>query len=203
MLSVLKGAAVGDLAPSLQQSWDWGLASDVASRARHTLVVSDMMTVGLDRKSRLALYDRFLRLVLEHAPPIAVHWLASERVVEPQAYLETRTDVEKLAKGYVNVRLFRIAERSPGECVMDTLGMAAFGLPDMQCHFMGLEPGRVAAVLFNYAGYVFDRGDVLDDGNTVEGTVPGSKWRCQHETALVDPEREVIDFHPGAARPPA
>jgi hypothetical protein len=41
----------------------------------------------------------------------------------------------------------------------------------------------------------------LADGNTVEGTVPGSKWRCQHEMAIARPERMVVDFHPGPARP--
>jgi hypothetical protein len=194
-------ADIGDLGPSLNQSWDWPLARDVASRARHALVVHDMVTLGLERKARLDVYDRFLRVVLQATRPLAMHWLASERVVDPEAYLETRDGVERLAKGYVNVRLFRVEGRSPGECVMDTLGLASFALPDLQCHYAGLDPRAVAGVLFNYAGYVFDNGDVLQDDNTVEGAVPGSKWRCRHETALVGPERMVVDLHPGAARP--
>jgi hypothetical protein len=59
----------------------------------------------------------------------------------------------------------------------------------------------VAGILYTYAAYVFERGDVLADGNTVEGVIPGTKWRCCHEAALVGPERVVVDLHPGAARP--
>jgi hypothetical protein len=201
MVSVLP-AEVGDLGPSLHQSWDWPLARDFVSKTRHAVVVSDMMTMGLDRKPRVEAYDQFLRIVLRAAPPAAMHWLASERVVEPSAYLATTDSEERLAKGYVNVRLFRVEGRNPGECIMDTLGMASFGLPDLQCHFVALDPGRVAAVLFNFAGYVFDKGDVLRDGNTIEGVVPGVKWRCRHEMSLAPPERVVVDFHPGPARPP-
>jgi hypothetical protein len=200
MLAVSR-AEIGDLDASLSQSWDWPLARDVVSRARHALLVHDMMTLGLERKARLDLYDRFLRVVLGAAKPLAMHWMASERVVEPDSYLDTSEGMDRLAKGYVNVRLFRVEGRSPGECVMDTLGLAAFALPDLQCHFKGLDPSAVAAVLFNYAGYVFDKGDALADGNAVEGTVPGSKWRCRHEKALVRPDRVVVDFHPGPARP--
>jgi hypothetical protein len=193
-------ADVGDLEPSLGQSWDWDLARDVTSRAPHALAVNDLMTLGLERRPRLEVYDLLLRAVLEAAPPLAMHWLASERIVEPREYLET-TGIQRLTKGYINVRLFRVENRSPGECVMDTLGLAAFGLADLQCHFAALDPRAVARVLFNTGAYVFERGDVLEDGDTVEGTVPGSRWRCQHETSLVPPERVVVDLHPGAARP--
>jgi hypothetical protein len=159
------------------------------------------MTVGVPRDHRLDRLDCFLRAVITSSPPLALHWLGSERVVEPSAYLATTRLVDRLATGFVNVRLFRVEGRRPGECVMDTLGLASFGLPDLQCHFVGLETEKVATVLYNYAGYVFEEGDVLEDGNTVEGAVPGSKWRCRHEMALVGPERPVIDFHPGPARP--
>lgn len=196
-------AEIGDLGTASSQSWDWPQARDVITRARHALVVHDMVTMGLERHGRLDVYDRFLRVVLRAAKPLAMHWMASERIVEPDSYLATKDGVDRLAKGYVNVRLFRVEGRSPGECVMDTLGLASFALPDLQCHYAGLDPSAVATVLYNYAGYVFDKGDVLADGNTVEGTVSGSKWRCRHEMALVKPERMVIDLHPGPARPAA
>jgi hypothetical protein len=79
---------------------------------------------------------------------------------------------------------------------MDTLGLAALGLPDLQCHFHGLEVNEVAGLLYNTAWYVFENGDVIEDGQTVDG-VDGHRWRCQHEVALVPPEREVLDINPG------
>ena len=82
---------------------------------------------------------------------------------------------------------------------MDTLGLAALGLPDLQCHFRGLAPEAVAPLLYNTAYYIFEKGDVIDDGHTVEGVTPGERWPCQHEASLVEPRRVVIDLDPGPA----
>jgi hypothetical protein len=44
---------------------------------------------------------------------------------------------------------------------------------------------------------VFERGDVIRDGDTIEGIEPGEKWRCLQEEALIPPDRLVIDLDPG------
>jgi hypothetical protein len=80
---------------------------------------------------------------------------------------------------------------------MDTLGLGALGLPDLQCRFCLLEPRAVARALYNTAWYLFTEGDVIQDGHTVEGGAPGSRWRCRHEDSLVGPERVVLDLNPG------
>jgi hypothetical protein len=96
----------------------------------------------------------------------------------------------------LNARLFRVDDR-PGEIVMDTLGLAALGVPDLQCHFKGLEAGRVAGFLRGVGTYVFENGDVIGDGNTVQGLEPSQRWACRHEMALIAPARVVIDIDPG------
>jgi hypothetical protein len=45
--------------------------------------------------------------------------------------------------------------------------------------------------------YIFERGDVIRDGDTIEGMEPGEKWRCLQEEALIPPDRLVIDLDPG------
>lgn len=191
----------GDLNLALHQTYDWPLARDVVSRAKAMIIFHDMMAVGLDRDTRLGLFTEALRVVVRHVSPLAIHWLPSQRVVDPTRLLAA-SDLD-VTTAAVNVRMFRVEGRSEGEIVMDTLGMAAFGLPDLQCHFRGLEPGRVAGMLFAYADYLFKNGDVIEDGNTVEGIIPGRKWRCQHEEAIVAPKRIVVDIDPGPARPPS
>jgi hypothetical protein len=86
---------------------------------------------------------------------------------------------------------------APGEVVMDTLGLAALGLPDLQCHFRNLDRMAVARLLYNTGWYIFSNGDVIADGHTIEGVAPGARWRCRHEDALVPPAREVLDLDPG------
>lgn len=190
----------GDLELALHQTWDWPLARDVVSHAKAMVLFHDMMAIALDRQTRLGLFMQALRVVVRHVKPLAIHWLPSQRVVDPAKVLAaSELDVTTAA---VNVRMFRVEGQSEGEIVMDTLGMASFALPDLQCHFRGLEPGRVAGMLYAYADYIFKNGDVIEDGNTVEGIVPGRKWRCQHEEAIVAPKRVVLDIDPGPARPP-
>jgi Domain of unknown function (DUF4261) len=98
--------------------------------------------------------------------------------------------------GLLNVRLFRV-EGSNQDVVMDTLGLHVFGLPDLQCHCHDLELPRLAAYLRNAGNYIFERGDVIRDGDTIEGMHPGEKWRCLQERALIAPGRLVIDLDPG------
>ena len=80
---------------------------------------------------------------------------------------------------------------------MDTLGLAALGLPDLQCHFRDLIPGEVAALLKNAGYYIFENGDVIENGHTLEGITAGSRWRCQHEESMLKPSRVVLDLDPG------
>ncbi len=78
---------------------------------------------------------------------------------------------------------------------MDTVGLAALELPDVQCHFFGLDAAAVAALLDETARYLWSEGDVIGDGDTVPGT-DGDPWACRREVALVDPPRDVIDVTP-------
>src|SRR5215831_2919502 len=94
------------------------------------------------------------------------------------------------------LEVFRV-EGTASDVVMDTLGLQVFGLPDLQCHCHGIELPRLATYLRNAANYIFERGDVVRDGDTIEGLEPGEKWRCLQEEALIPPDRLVIDLDPG------
>jgi hypothetical protein len=202
--------AVGEGSPdqakygdSVRQSWDFGEAATVVDRARATVLVTDFMTSNLEYRERLDLFQRSLRGVLETAPGVAIHWPHAGRIVAPRTWVH-EFDSGDLARrffaGAINVRMFNVQSSSrggPDDVVMDTLGLAALGLPDLQCHFRDLDRGSVARLLYNTAWYVFTNGDLIADGQTVEGLAPGSRWRCQHEEALVPPARGVLDLNPG------
>jgi hypothetical protein len=81
---------------------------------------------------------------------------------------------------------------------MDTRGLTEIGLHDLQCHYRDLDPTQVARVLFNTALYIFEKGPVIESGQTIAGIDPNSKWRCQFESSLLEPKREVLDINPGA-----
>ena len=76
-------------------------------------------------------------------------------------------------------------------------GLAALGVPDLQCHFTGLVADEMAGLLYSVGYYLFEKGDVIEDGPTREG-LAGRGWVCLHEQALVGPNRLVLDINPGA-----
>jgi len=193
-----KRLKVETLEPSLQQSWGFPQAREKVGRCKVTVLVSDLMTSGLEYRSRLSLFQNALAGILAVVPCEAIAWRPSQQIIDPKAFLESleKQSAPNPLAGAVNVRLFNI-DGTDGEMVMDSLGLAALGLCDVQCHFRDLEVNDMATFLFNLAAYLFDNGDVIADGHTVEGIPPGTKWRCQHEKALIAPEREVLDIDPG------
>ena len=100
----------------------------------------------------------------------------------------------------VNARFFNI--QGTDDQIVDTLGMYAVGLPDVQYHFHGLDPNRVVNHAYNVASYLFDRNAPVRSGETIDGLLNGNmsqevQWRCQYEDALIQPVRCVMDICPG------
>jgi hypothetical protein len=80
--------------------------------------------------------------------------------------------------------------------VVDTRGLAVFGLPDLQCHFHSLGMEQMFPFLCDLGVYLFENGDVIESGHTIPG-LDGTNWRCRHENSLVPPTRIVLDINPG------
>jgi hypothetical protein len=103
-----------------------------------------------------------------------------------------------------NVRMFRLTDVAPW-MVMDTVGLGQLDRGDLEACFPSdrVEPGQVAGFLRNLTLYLLERGDVVKDGDTVDG--PGGSWRARvaHE-ALLEPPRATLRFFPvRAGAPPA
>ena len=187
-----------DLESALQQSWDWRSARNVVARCGAAVMVADFMAQTLPCRDRIALLRRIVLAVMEAAPPAAIHWRESGRIVDPDDFRRAMApeSTDHLFPA-VNVRLFNIANGGTGEMAMDTLGLAALGVPDAQCHFAGLDATRMAGLLYDSAHYLFEHGDVIADGHTIQGFTPEQRWVCRHEDAMVGPARVVLDLDPG------
>jgi hypothetical protein len=179
------GATNGDR-PDTTQTWDWPEAGDVLARCRHQLLIAEFAGRAHPHKDRLEAYLPTLRAAVELTRPAAAVCPTSDRVVRPHELLE-----DELAP-FVNVRLFRVSDDD--STLMDTLGLHALGLPDVQCRFDHARhsPESIGVMLYDLAAFLVDRGDVIADGDTV-GDLP---WRCHTGEALVEPERRVLDLTP-------
>lgn len=189
---------VTDYETAIQQCWHWKEAAQTLSECSHSLLMSDMMASGLDPKSRLELFTGALKAILEAAPCDAIYFRESDKLVEPKEYLAAVEEGAPLY-GAMNLRFYNVEGTGSNrpEGLMDTVGLAALGIPDVQCHFYDLDPNEVGDHLINIGYYLFNNGDVIADGETI-GFTEDMRWRCEHQYALAAPRRVVIDLDPGA-----
>jgi Domain of unknown function (DUF4261) len=185
---------------ALIQTWDWPDAEQAISKTKAVVEVTDGSADEAARKNRLQLFHNVVQSVLEVVEPLAIHWLPSQRIVNPNRYKEDLGQGGLLFSSAVNVRMFKIQQSN--ERIMDTMGLTGLGCPDLQCYFTNLDPAKIGLYLFQLAEYVFERGDVFRDGDTVEGLEPNEKWRCRKQPSYVPPTRRVIDVIPGLYAPP-
>lgn len=180
----------------IQQSWRCPQAADLLRECTASRLVTEMMSRPLPPQDRVWIFHGVLRALIECTTPTALVFKHSQQVIEPADYLESCDEDPILRPGSLNVRFFNIAN-SDGEKLMDTRGMTEINLPDLQCHFRDLDPEKVGQVLFNTAVYLFEKGPVIESGQTVAGVESNSKWLCQYEDSLWEPQREVLDLNPG------
>lgn len=175
------------------QSWGWPEAQAVVEQATASVLLFEYVGHLHTRHDRSAAFRAVVDAVIATTAPIATWWPNVDLFVPP-----ADLGAHEL-EGLVNVRVYRV-EDEDGGILMDSLGLHAFGLPDMQCHFRGLDPSAVANLLLNTALYVFERGDVIEDGNTISGLRGDGQWPCRHGAAEVAPDRAVLAIEPEVAR---
>ena len=98
----------------------------------------------------------------------------------------------------VNVRFFNIQDTD--DMIVDTLGMGALFMPDLQYHFHGMDPNEVVNHAYNVLSYMFARENPIKSGDHIDGIKDGKmsrdvQWNVRYEGSLIQPMREVIDFN--------
>ncbi|OOM80645.1 hypothetical protein CLPUN_13110 [Clostridium puniceum] len=199
MISISDEPSEGEkLRRSLEQSWNFDRDKESIKSCKIKVLVTDLMAIGLEYTKRVELFQKALYAIVELIPCEGINFHISEQVISREDYLENNplNDEYDLLFGILNVRLFKI-EGQKNEYIMDTLGLSAIGLCDLQCHFKNLDPNGILNILYSYGYYIFDNQDAIDNMTTVEGICKNDKWKCTHEVALAEPERVVLDINPG------
>ena len=185
------------VAEAASQTWDWpGVRHALNHVAASSLVREAGSRPIADRFERLRRVNIVLRAVIEHLPVVALHWIPSQRLLDPGFFIESLAHGGSVMDHAVNVRLFNVPDGRPGEKLMDTVGLNYFGIADLQCHFKGVDPSEIAPILAHYAEYVFEKGDVLKDEDLVRGVESHDEWVCHRESSLAQPDRVVVDIRP-------
>src|SRR5262249_17938210 len=139
------------LAAAMSQSWQLKSVESAIGRCNAILSVAVRIPEAVSGAERLSVLQHVIAAVNDTAPSEVIHWFSSQQVIATEMFVsECREDgIGTLYAGALNVRLFRMADSGPGRVLMDTLGLEAFDLPDLQCDFQGLQPAVVARTLFS------------------------------------------------------
>lgn len=179
---------------AIQQCWNSDNPLALLAQCHYELMVSDFMAGGLDTVERCQILAKYIDILLEMLPEcIALYWPHSQKFMPASSYLQSQWNYPELhfLDGGLNVRFFRIQDSE--DMLVDTTGLFSLGLPDLQMHFHTLDYHFVIQYIFNFASYLFQYGDIVKDGDTMDGRDENERWICQHEDSLITPSRVVLD----------
>lgn len=188
------------------QLWDVEDGTELLDSCKYMVMCSDFMASGLRYLERARLLTAWLETALELYPACDAVWTPSAgKLLTREQVMNNplKGDARFLWFG-VNVRLFNISDGVEGEKVMDTLGLYALGLPDVQIHFHDLDPNPISNYLYNVGQYLYDNDVPIKPGETVDGVNAQGRidqniqWECRYENALIQPQRVVMDICPGS-----
>jgi hypothetical protein len=206
----------GGLERAAQQSWSWPDAKAVPDQHRAFIRVRSsyifgardedpVLPQGYDPLGELVFVTRVSRALLRHAAALAYfnpngETLRNEAGVA-EALDDERADAPPPLEIWTNVRLFNPGN---GWLLMDTVGNAQLDRPDCEACFPreDYEPGEVDNFLRNVSLYLIQQGEVIDDGDTVDGP-RAERWRARRlEKSLWTPPRPTLRFFPDGAQLP-
>lgn len=199
LLPVGSAPDVDKYGSAVQQSWGFPDAGAALATCQHSVLFADMLSGALPQLTRRQLLSAGLAAILETTRIDAVHFVEAHQFLEPTTLLKQLSDPQQMQNpiaGFLNVRFFNVAN-APGDMIMDTAGLNAFGLTDLQIHYRGMEPNEIARIVHNTAAYIFERGAVIESGHTIQGRNVEERWRCRQEDSLIEPKRAVLDINPG------
>lgn len=181
----------------LSQTWSWPEGQDLLGRVFHQVTLADHISDGMAYQQRLALFQVALYSLVDDLKPIGLQWHETGQLIDPKVYLDNvpGQDDYDLLYGPINVRYYSV-KGDEDKKLMDTLGLAALGLVDIQCYFAGFDIEEMADTLYKYGSYVFWNGDVIKDGHTIEGLEAYEKWGARHEISQLEPRRAVLNIGP-------
>lgn len=195
------GKTVDDFTRS--QMWDCQESRyRILYECRYSMLATDFLARGLASQERANLEMDYLEALAELFPSCeAFFFSGSGKLFEAEEIRNNQIEgPDRFIRYAVNVRYFTI--EGSDDMLVDTLGMNALFLPDLQYHFHSLDPNWVVNHAYNVASYLLTSGNEIDSGETVDGIKDGDmdssiQWKCQYEDALIQPKRTVLDISTG------
>lgn len=182
------------------QMWNCEESEEILETCKYQVFATDMMAAVLPYKERAELDMDFLEALVEIFPKCkAVYFQNSGKLFTAEAIRNHNIPREdRFIYFAVNVRFFNI--QGTEDMMVDSLGMQTLFLPDLQYHFHNFNHNWVINHAYNVLSYIYDNENPIKSGDPIDGIEDGHMsmeimWRCQYESSLIQPMREVIDIY--------
>jgi hypothetical protein len=179
------------------QFWDCPNGVELLDSCPWQVMISDFMAGGLPTFERASVLSDWLEVALELFPTCtAVYFnLSGKLLTASDAKNNPYSGHCRFVHGGINARFFNI--HGSNNMIVDTLGLYALGMPDVQYHFHSLDPNVIVRHAYNTAIYQYENNVPIESGNTIEGIEEENKWKCHYERSLIQPVRDVLDVVTG------
>lgn len=181
------------------QMWNCEESEEILSTCKYQVVATDMMAAALHYKERAELDMDFMEALMEIYPQCkAVYFQNSGKMFTAESIRNHRIPREsRFIYFAVNVRFFNI--QGTDDMMVDSVGMHTLFMPDVQYHFHDFNHNWIINHAYNVLSYIFDNENPIESGDPIDGVVDGQMsrdimWKCQYESSLIQPAREVIDI---------
>ena len=176
-----------------KQNWHWKEASTAIQQCSFEVLLTEKQTGACSYKQRTESFIDFVIACISVLQPDVIYSKNAEKLLEPGDVQGCRTETDPdILHPVTNIRMFKMADSPEGAIIMDTLGLNALGLPDLEIIFHGQNPAKIAELLLRYCYFIYDIGDNVQHGEYLEGINPGERWKCERRKALLAPDRVVL-----------
>lgn len=207
----------GGLKRAQQQLWSWPEGKKLVDKHASFIHITTSYIFGAGKKdlARPADYKALpeiefvtqVALALLKHPNALMYFNSNGEILRNEELL--RESLNHCAKHdlppldiWTNIRLFK-AEN--GWALMDTVGMGQLDVSDLEACFpsRSFAPKEVDGFLRSCSVYLFQKGDVVMNGDTMDGP-GGIRWRGYHlDDGVCPPPRQVIRWFPlDGSKPP-
>ena len=184
---------------AFRQNWHWREAASKIRFCKYEILITEKSLPNVAYKQRVTVFSDFLTSVIKSVKPSVVYSKNAEKLLDPEDVIACNFGTEAdMLHPISNIRMFKISDSAEGTLLMDTIGMNALGLPDIEIVFNDRNPAKMGELLLRYSNFIFDIGDNIRDGEYLEGTTPTERWRCEKRNSMLLPDRYVLHLAPDA-----
>ena len=186
------------------QIWNIPDSEQLLAKCKYAVKIFDAGASGQIPQQRAVMLIQWLEAVLPLFPSCKLIWVKSAGKLQSiQAIKKFKQQgISKFIFSMINIRFFNIPETN--EFIVDSTGLNSIGLSDVQFHFKGLNPNKVANLAYSLIWYILSSEEnIIKDGDTIDGMddngqmTSAVQWKCRYEDSIIEPLRSVLDIEMG------